>query len=99
MLKQLVSKNVKSMRIKAGLSQVELAKKTKPALSVRYISRLENQSPNVTLDVLETLANALGCGPEDLVQQPTAKPVPKKAADDLKKAIQLLKSVKESIDD
>ncbi|MBL7672059.1 MAG: helix-turn-helix transcriptional regulator [Bdellovibrionaceae bacterium] len=99
MLKKIVSKNVKSLRIKAGLSQVDLAKKTKPALSVRYISRLENQSPNVTLDVLETLAAALGCGPEDLVQQSTTKAVPKRAVDDIKKAIQLLKSVKESMDE
>ena len=60
-----VSKNVKSMRLVRGLSQQDLADKT--GLAVRYISRLENTSPNITLDVLERLLDGLECSIIELV--------------------------------
>ena len=64
-LGKIVAKNIKSLREAAGLSQQKLSEKTK--LTVRYISRLENTAPNVTLEVLERLAQGLGCSPEDIV--------------------------------
>ncbi|MBK7889569.1 MAG: helix-turn-helix transcriptional regulator [Bdellovibrionales bacterium] len=36
-------------------------------LTVRYISRLENTAPNVTLEVIERLIKGLRCSPADLV--------------------------------
>ncbi len=45
-------------REKAGLSQKELAKKLKTTQSV--ISRIENGKQNISLDMLQKIANALG---------------------------------------
>lgn len=64
-LGKLVAENVKAIRLKRGISQQVLAKKSK--LTVRYISRLENTAPNVTLDVLERLAKGLSCSVHELI--------------------------------
>lgn len=64
-----VATNVKAIRLSRGLSQQDLADKT--GLTVRYISRLENTAPNVTLEVLEKLTKGLGCGPGDLIGSAT----------------------------
>lgn len=60
-----VERNVKAIRLGRGLSQQDLAKKT--GLTVRYISRLENTAPNLTLEVIEKLTRGLGCSPNDLL--------------------------------
>lgn len=60
-----VAKNVKAIRIGKGLSQQDLADRT--GLTVRYISRLENTSPNLTLEVVERLTKGLECSPKDLI--------------------------------
>jgi transcriptional regulator with XRE-family HTH domain len=60
-----VAKNVKAIRLGRGFSQQDLADKT--GLTVRYISRLENTAPNLTLEVIEKLTKGLGCSPNDLV--------------------------------
>lgn len=60
-----VARNVKAIRLGRGLSQQDLAKKT--GLTVRYISRLENTAPNLTLEVIEKLTRGLGCSPNDLL--------------------------------
>lgn len=60
-----VAKNVKAIRLGRGLSQQDLADRT--GLTVRYISRLENTAPNVTLEVIEKLTKGLGCSPNDLL--------------------------------
>ncbi|MBI4404544.1 MAG: helix-turn-helix transcriptional regulator [Deltaproteobacteria bacterium] len=58
------SENLKKLRTNQGLSQQELAAKTQ--LSARYISRLENSSPNVTLTIIERIVSALGSCPCEL---------------------------------
>lgn len=60
-----VAKNVKAIRLGRGLSQQDLADKT--GLTVRYISRLENTAPNLTLEVIEKLTKGLSCSANDLV--------------------------------
>jgi len=60
-----VAKNVKAIRLGRGLSQQDLADKT--GLTVRYISRLENTAPNLTLEVIEKLTKGLHCSANDLV--------------------------------
>lgn len=65
-LGKLVAKNVKAIRLERGISQQALAQKSK--LTVRYISRLENTAPNVTLDVLERLAKGLSCSVQELIE-------------------------------
>jgi transcriptional regulator with XRE-family HTH domain len=57
---------VRELRIEAGLSQVDLAK----AAGIRQatISRIETgQATRVTVDMLEAIAQALGCEPADLL--------------------------------
>ena len=87
-----VAKNVKALRIKAGLSQGELAKRTR--LTVRYLSRLENSAPNVTLDVIERLAKGFGCDAGELLHDEKLRPTSKKVSEELSQAIQLLESVR-----
>ena len=96
-LAKIVSKNIKALRQKAGLSQQKLADNTK--LTVRYISRLENSSPNVTLDIIERLAQGLGVSPEEILADPKRKGLKgtktlSKSVDD---AIQTLNSIKTMI--
>ena len=62
----IISKNVKMLRKKYGMSQQELARLTR--LSVRYISRLETSSPNITVDIIERLAKAFGCSYYQILQ-------------------------------
>lgn len=64
-LGKMVAENVKAIRLERGISQQTLAQKSK--LTVRYISRLENTAPNVTLDVLERLAKGLSCSVQELI--------------------------------
>lgn len=90
-----VATNVKSIRLSRGISQQKLA--TKTGLTVRYISRLENTSPNVTLEVLERLTKGLGCSIVDLVgDKEEEKPVfanhSKEMLDDVIHFLQSLRS-------
>ncbi len=91
-LGKVVAQNVKAKRIELGLSQIQLAKKT--GLTVRYISRLENTSPNITLDVLERLAAGLGCDAGSIVSTGKAQPSSKKLTDTLDSAIRSLQSIR-----
>jgi transcriptional regulator with XRE-family HTH domain len=87
-----VAKNVKALRLARGLSQQDLAVKTK--LTVRYISRLENSAPNLTLDVLERLYIGLGCSLMELIgdeKEITQKP-PTKSLDETIRFLQGLRS-------
>jgi len=81
MLGKRVAKNAKAIRLERGLSQQELADKT--GLTVRYISRLENTAPNVTLDVLERLIKGLGCSATELIgrNEETDHKIPVEALD------------------
>lgn len=86
-----VARNVKALRLQSGLSQQDLSNKT--GLTIRYISSLENESPNMTLDVLERLANGLECSIADLLGF-TEIPNTKGSKDILDQAINLLESLK-----
>lgn len=78
-LGKIVAENVKAIRLERGIPQAALAQKSK--LTVRYISRLENTAPNVTLDVLERLAKGLGCSVTELLgaEGESEKQIPIKA--------------------
>lgn len=89
-----VSKNTKAKRLERGLSQQDLANKT--GLTVRYISRLENTSPNITLDVLERLVKGLGCSISDLVGD-EKKALASGSEDILDQTIHFLQSLKSRI--
>ena len=51
--------NIKSLRLKKGLSQRELAKRS--GLDVTYISGIERGVRNLSLKSLEKVAKGLGC--------------------------------------
>ena len=89
-LRELVSKNIKLLRLKAGLSQSQLADRVDK--SVRQISALENQAQNVTLETLQALADGLGVSVRDFFVDGTDQnPVQlKKAKADFDSAIILL---------
>lgn len=95
-LAKMVSKNIKALRLRAGLSQQALAEKT--GLSVRYISRIENTSPNITLDNLERLSAGIGCSPAELVSR-AGKGFPSSAKyrDSIDTTIKVLQSVKSAL--
>ena len=90
-LKEVASKNLKTLRLKSGLSQRQLADRV--GKSVRYISALENSAPNMTLEIIELLAMALGVSVGELFfehQENTDLRAAKAAARDFEEAIQLL---------
>lgn len=89
-----VAKNTKAKRLERGLSQQDLANKT--GLTVRYISRLENTAPNITLEVLEKLTKGLTCSINDLVGGDEENPL-KGSAEMLDQTIRILQSLRSRI--
>ena len=64
-LKEIVCKNIKKRRLECGISQAKLSKATR--LTVHYLSKLERQPQNLTLDTLEDIATALNVSIAELV--------------------------------
>lgn len=94
MLRKNIAKSVKALRVKCGLSQGELSKKS--GLSIRYLSRLENEGGNLTLDVVEKLAHGLSCEPGEILGTSKSS-VSKRDAEMLDEAIRLLSSVRSRV--
>jgi ribosome-binding protein aMBF1 (putative translation factor) len=93
-VREIIRENIRRLRQEAGLSQTDLAKKSK--LSLRYISRLETDPPNVGIETVEQVAAALGTDLCTLLcpkrhQDAAVRPGFKKALDLLKKAYADLK--------
>jgi len=93
-IKLLISKNLKSIRLKAGLSQQRLSERS--GLQVRYLSELENHPRDISTRTLERLAAGLGVSPVTLLAGVEAEIIkdvklPKKLGPGLKEAIKLLK--------
>lgn len=86
-----VAQNVRAIRLARGLSQQNLADKT--GLTVRYISRLENTAPNLTLEVIERLLKGLGCSARDLIGEDDARLLPG-MKETLDETIQLLQGLR-----
>ena len=64
-LNQLFSINVRSYREAAGLSQEKLAEQA--GLHRTYVGQVERGEANVTLEVVQALATALGTDPGTLL--------------------------------
>lgn len=88
---RIVAKNVKSERLRIGLSQQKLAELT--GLSVRYISRLETESQNIRIDKLEALSRALGISPIQLLQGVDGSRLSPTIANQLTEAMKILQSI------
>jgi transcriptional regulator with XRE-family HTH domain len=89
---ELVSRNLKAERIRAGLSQQKLADKA--GLSVRYISRLETNPQDFRIGKVALLAEAIGIPPAQLLQPTGEKAALPQADEVLGKAIRLLESLR-----
>ncbi len=62
---QIIGQNVYRLRMKAGMTQTQLADFTE--LSKRYIQKIEHGQANITVDVVEKLAQVFRCGWIDIV--------------------------------
>lgn len=67
-LRKVVGANVRRARERAGLAQDELAHHAE--IHVTYLSGVETGKRNITLNVLERIARALGIQETVLVQRP-----------------------------
>jgi len=66
-LREVVGRNVKALREAKGLAQDALAHEA--GIHVTYLSGVENGRRNITLNVLERIAGALGVNEERLVRR------------------------------
>lgn len=94
-----VSRNLKLLRGRAGLTQERLAKKSR--VHVKQISQIEGGSQNLTLDTLQRLADGLGVSVAELVNETEKAPSrpPKGQRAGLDAAIRLLVSYRDRIDE
>ncbi len=100
-IQELVAKNIKYFRKSKGLSQEMLSKAC--GLSVRFISRAENNPQNLTLETLKTISDALDVSIADLLQaSSTKKALPlkgyKKASEALDETIKFLQAYRSMLD-
>lgn len=66
-MRKLVGRNIKDARLKAGLSQEQLAERS--GFSQQYLSGLERGLRNPTVVTMFELAQALGTKPVDLLRE------------------------------
>ena len=62
---KIIAQNVYRLRLKAGLTQTQLADFVQ--LSKRYIQKIEHGEANITVDVVERLTKILKCDWSDIV--------------------------------
>jgi transcriptional regulator with XRE-family HTH domain len=95
-LKAIACKNIKIKRLELGISQAQLAISTK--LTVHYLSKLERNPQNLTLDTLENIAKALGVSVIELLDRghPPHVKLNKNATDAIDLVIRLLQAHKVS---
>ena len=71
-LKEVVARNLREARKAKGLTQRALAEQV--GVEEQYISNLETQSRNLSLETLERLAKKLGVASADLLREATPSP-------------------------
>lgn len=88
---EILSRNVRAARLRAGLSQKALAELS--GLSVRYISRLETKPQNIRIDKVALLARHLGLEPARLLIGDGGGNLPRHSQAIIDEAIRLLTSL------
>ncbi len=68
-LEQVVTQNLRALRVQKKFSQEKLAQKA--GISLSYVSMLERGVRTPPLDTMEALAKALGVPPLALLQKPS----------------------------
>ncbi len=94
-LKDRISTNLRRIRLEAGLSQADLARRT--GIHTRRVSSLENQPQGMTVTTLEKLADGLSVTVDDLLAVPNEGDVSPALGPGLDEAIRLLKAVRRRI--
>ena len=94
-LKDIVSRNIRTFRIEVGLTQQQIADRA--GFKVSYVARLENNSQNMSLDVLERIADALKRPVVDLVSGENQVAASKKHLDTFSEAMRLLQVFESSL--
>src|SRR5262245_22868330 len=90
-LREDIAKNIRAIRTLKGLSQSDLAKKA--GLTPRYVTRIENDPQNLTIDNLERIAAVLEVSVGQILGTPNQPPIrPEDAARELDQAIKLLQA-------
>lgn len=92
-LQVIVGKNIRRIRDELGLSQTDLAERCK--MTNRYISIIETKPRNLTLATIQSIADALGVHPCDLICSDRPTKVGRKEAVDL--AIQSLQKYRDTL--
>lgn len=64
-LQEKVGENIRRLRSQKGFSQEEFAFLTK--IDRSYMGRIERGEANITIKVVEVIANALACQPAELL--------------------------------
>ena len=95
MLKERVSQNIRAIRTSLGITQQQLADRTE--LHVQYISKIENEPLNMTLDMIGKIAKALGVSPAELVAEEPRPSSSKRHLALLDEAMQCLKTFRSQI--
>lgn len=69
-LREIVAQNIRTYRLRAGLSQADLCNRLVDkgeSLNVKHLSQIENHGQNLTLETLEKLAEGLRIAPHQLL--------------------------------
>jgi transcriptional regulator with XRE-family HTH domain len=93
-LKEIVCRNIKAKRLEVGMSQQKLSLATR--LTVHYLSKLERQPQNLTLDTIEDIADALDVPVAELIlgEEPKLPKPSKGMLDAIDHVIRLLQAYK-----
>lgn len=88
-VKRATARNITAYRVRVGMTKSQLAKAVK--MDPAEITKIERGGRNLTLEVLERIAKALGVRVADLVNtEPDVQPAP--APDPLTTAIEMMLS-------
>ena len=66
-LREILSANIKKYRAEQNISQEDLAFKCE--LHRTYISDIERNNRNISIDIIEKIADALNVAPSDLLKE------------------------------
>ena len=92
-LRRIFASNIRVLRKSRGLSQEQLAKAS--GVSTKYISLLENEARNVTIDVIESVAKSLNVRAIELFEDDAQVNI--SPAKTIRDAIKLMQDVERKI--
>lgn len=88
MLTELITRNIKRVRIHLNLTQAQVA--AKAGVSAGHYNKIESLGSNLTIETIESIAEALGVPVGELFHGIATEPQTKEA---IKKAIKLLQEL------